>query len=116
MPESSACWFKTYSGYHVHKLQMTPTTLDPGLLFQRGRNTIDGILGDWVDDTICASTSSFSDEEDVASNECLNKAKIFLTETAVNFNGIESSKTAGDNNIIINQRNYIKQLRNIILD
>lgn len=62
MPESPMNCFKVHKDYDMEKLQMTSTTLDPCLLFRRGKDIIDGIIGVHVHGTICASTSSFSTE------------------------------------------------------
>lgn len=86
-------------------LQTTPMTLDSRLPFWRGRETIDGIVGVQVDDTIRASTSSFSNEEDVSSRQL---SKLKEKEAAIKIDGDDLLKATVLNELITIQRIYIK--------
>lgn len=103
MPKFPVHRIKTYTNYHVHKLQMTSTPLDPLVIFWRKGNTVDSTIGAQVDHKICASTPLFSSEQDMVSNESVSKGNICRMETAVKFNRVKLSKSTGSKEIIMNQ-------------
>lgn len=77
-------------------------------LISERQNTINCILNNQVDGTLYAFTSSLSTKEVVVSKVFPDEGQISVMETAVVFNGNDFSKAAGVNQIIINQRHYIK--------
>lgn len=56
MPELRIYCFNTDTDYHNQVPTMTPKSLDPYLLFRKGKNSIDGIVGIQVDETIFVAT------------------------------------------------------------
>lgn len=81
--------------------------MDSGLVYNKGEDKTDGIIGIQVDDTICTSTKLFAAEEELASREFLNKRKVDITETLVRLNVVELAISDGDNNLIMRQLKYI---------
>jgi len=105
MPESPIHWFKTYSDYHRDKLGMTPSSIDPCLLHHGDGDSLTGIIGLQVDDTIFAGSSSFLKHEEKYSSEFPNKGKHHVTQEKVRFNGVDLTYVAG--NIVMEQAEYI---------
>lgn len=108
MPESPMHWFKTYIDYHKNTLSMSQSKLDPCLLYRSNEEGVNGIIGIQVDDTICAGTSSFLDEEKLRSKEFPSKGKETISSTAVRFNGVELQLSK--NGIVMKQENYINEI------
>lgn len=56
-----------------------------------------------VENTICAATPSFSENEEIAAKELANKSHVIVKENLLRFNGIEISISTSDDRIIMNQ-------------
>lgn len=86
MAESSIHCFKTYTDYFRQVPTMTPVLLDPCLLFRIWEKAIDGIVCIHVEDSICAASAVFSDEEKGPSQQFPSRARVYVKEHAAGLN------------------------------
>ena len=54
---------------------MQPTAVDPSFLFKREKGDLVGMKTVVVDDTMCAGTSGFAKQEEIAVQKFLSNAK-----------------------------------------
>ena len=59
MPESPMHWYTTYAGHHKEKMGMEQLPIDACLMYKRNNDTLEGLLGLQVDDTLYAGTLEF---------------------------------------------------------
>src|SRR5438045_1930342 len=108
MPEAGMHWYKTYHDHHLNSLQMTPSTFDPCLLFNKHATAI---IGMQTDDMLISATNEFmvKEEEELQKAKFLAKPREKLTANhPLEFNGFVI--TQSDNKISITQPEQIKKL------
>lgn len=89
--EAGLHWYLTYMTYHVEKLGMKKSKVDPGLLFKREYGRLTGAVGIQVDYSLGFGTADFLDLEEKNSKVFITKPHKLLTESGMDFNGMDIS-------------------------
>lgn len=99
MPESPMHWYKTYVEHQKTRLGMQKTFLDPCFMYKRDGNTLDGILGLQVDDTLYAGATEFARLEK-KSKAFPRKGSTMIRNERVHFKGMDFSTADGHITIV----------------
>lgn len=111
--EAAVSWFNTYINYYKQTLNMNGFTLGPCRLYWIRAANLDGFIGIQVDDNICAVTLVFAAEKERSSLEFPSKDQIEIEGKPENFKGVKIYVCDGVENIVINQSEYINNIRKI---
>ena len=114
MPKAGTHWYKTYHDHHLNNLQMTPSTFDPCLLFNKHATAI---IGMQTDDTLISATDEFmiKEEEELQKAKFIAKPHEKLTiDHPLGFNGFIITRS--DNKINIAQPEQTKKINLLLTD
>ena len=114
MPKAGTHWYKTYYDYYLNNLQMTSSTFDPCLLFNKHATAI---IGMQTDDTLISATDEFmiKEEEELQKAKFIAKPHEKLTiDHPLGFNGFIITRS--DNKINIAQPEQTKKINLLLTD